>query len=185
MARAGSDVDVKGVLIPPRRYLIGYRHRCEQVNDIGQLEAFLPSLPEDLQRVAAEEKLEGTVYTLQKYLRLAADGNPNMLEVLFSRDQELVKCTPAGERLRAGLAWFAPALDSATGEAAQHLLAARQRFLERDYDAAMAAVLESATLDRDFQDGLARKAMLLCFAVVGEDDERLDGYRRQLATLLY
>jgi len=91
----------------------------------------------------------------------------------------------AGERLRAGLAWFAPALDSATGEAAQHLLAARQRFLERDYDAAMAAVLESATLDRDFQDGLARKAMLVCFAVVGEDDERLDGYRRQLATLLY
>ena len=56
---------------------------------------------------------------------------------------------------------------------------------EGDYDAAMAAVLESATLDRDFQDGLARKAMLLCFAVVGEDDERLDGYRRQLATLLY
>ena len=28
-------------------------------------------------------------------------------------------------------------------------------------------------------------AMLVCFAVVGEEDERLDDYRRRLATVLY
>ena len=76
-------------------------------------------------------------------------------------------------------------MDAAQGEAARHLVEARRLFLARDYDAAMSAVLQSATIDRDFGDGLARKAMLVCFAVVGEEDERLDAYRRQLATLLY
>ena len=101
MAREGSDVDVKGVLIPPMSYLIGCFKRCEQINDPQQISAFLPSLSDELKKVVAEEKLEGTVYTLQKYLRLAADGNPNMLEILFTRDQDLLRCTPAGERLRA------------------------------------------------------------------------------------
>ena len=100
MARGGSDVDVRGVLIPPAPYLVGCFRRCDQVNDPKQLSVFIPALSEDLQRVAAEEKLEGTIYTLQKYLRLAADGNPNMLEILFTRDQEVVQCTPAGARLR-------------------------------------------------------------------------------------
>ena len=66
MERPGSDVDVKGVLIPPRAYLIGCALKCEQVNDPDRLSAFLPMLSEDLRRVAAEEKLEGTVYTRSK-----------------------------------------------------------------------------------------------------------------------
>jgi thioredoxin-like negative regulator of GroEL len=39
--------------------------------------------------------------------------------------------------------------------------------------------------DKTFRGGLARKAMLLCFLVVGEQDEAIDDYRRRLATLLY
>ena len=31
MARAGSDVDVKGVLIPPRRYLIGVNRTASRM----------------------------------------------------------------------------------------------------------------------------------------------------------
>ena len=49
----------------------------------------------------------------------------------------------------------------------------------------MTEILASATADRSYGDGIARRAMLTCFAVVGEDDERLDDYRRRLATLLY
>jgi len=90
-----------------------------------------------------------------------------------------------GERLRSGLPWFDAGLGADGSAAAQHLVAARERFLARDYEAAMSAVLESATEDREFRGGLARKAMLVCFVVVGEDDERLDAYRRRLATLLY
>jgi len=118
--------------------------------------------------------------------RMAASlGDVAQVEDALSGIPEEDENFGAGERLRSGLAWFAPELETASGDAAQHLVAARQQFLSKDYVGAMDAVLESATADRDFQDGLARKAMLVCFAVVGEDDERLDAYRRRLATLLY
>lgn len=90
-----------------------------------------------------------------------------------------------GQRIHDGLPWFDAGLDSAAGEAAEQLRKARLEFLARDYDAAMASILDSVSVDRDFQQGLARRAMLLCFVVVGEEDERLDTFRRRLATLLY
>jgi putative thioredoxin len=91
----------------------------------------------------------------------------------------------AAARLRRGLEWFDATL-SASGPPAEAALAtARQRLLARDLQGAMDLVLESVAADRGFRGGLARQAMLLCFAVVGEEDERLDDYRRRLATLLY
>lgn len=90
----------------------------------------------------------------------------------------------AAQRLISGLPWLDGAF-AADGSAGAPLAAARERFLQRDFQGAMDHILESATVDRDFEKGLARRAMLLCFAVVGEEDERLDAYRRRLATLLY
>ena len=89
------------------------------------------------------------------------------------------------ERLAAGLAWLEAELSDGAGEASRQLAEARRRFLARDLDGAMDGILASVAADRDFRDGLARRAMLLCFAVVGEQEERLDDYRRRLATLLY
>jgi putative thioredoxin len=91
----------------------------------------------------------------------------------------------SGQRLLAGLGWFDDALLADAGVAAQKLLQARQQFLAREYEPAMTSILESVEADRDYQQGLARRAMVLCFLVVGEDDERLDAFRRRLATLLY
>mgnify|MGYP003663922108 CR=1 FL=1 len=91
----------------------------------------------------------------------------------------------AGERITGALAWFADDLGSTGGEAGAKLLQAKQQFLAREYEPAMTSILESVELDRDFQKGLARRAMLLCFIIIGEDDERLDSFRRRLATLLY
>ena len=118
--------------------------------------------------------------------RVAASvGDVAQVEDALSAIPEEEEQFAAGERLRSGLSWFDAGLSEDVGEAAQHLVAARERFLARDYEAAMTAVLDSATADREFRGGLARKAMLVCFAVVGEEDERLDAYRRRLATLLY
>ena len=84
-----------------------------------------------------------------------------------------------------GAEWLEASL-SATGPAAeQALLLARQRFLAGDVAAAMEGVLASVAADKGLRGGLARKAMLLCFAMLGEEDEGLDDYRRRLATLLY
>ena len=122
---------------------------------------------------------------LERARMAASTGDVAQVEEALMGIPEEEEQYAAGERMRAGLAWFAPELDGVEVDAARHLVIARRRFLERDYEGAMSEILESATLDRDFQDGLARKAMLVCFAVVGEEDERLDGYRRRLATLLY
>jgi len=91
----------------------------------------------------------------------------------------------AAQRLLTGVEWLQATLAESAGPAEARLAAARQHFLGGDHAAAMTTILEAVAEDKDCRDGLARKAMLLCFAVVGEEDEQLDDYRRRLATLLY
>lgn len=92
---------------------------------------------------------------------------------------------PAAQRVLSGLALFEAPLAAGGPPAEKALAAARQRVLAQDLPGAMDLVLESVAADRTFRSGLARQAMLLCFALVGEEDEVLDDYRRRLATLLY
>lgn len=88
-------------------------------------------------------------------------------------------------RLIAGADWLDAKLD-AKGPAAEAALAdARRLVAAGDVFGAMARLVDSVTADKSLRGGLARKAMLVCFALVGEDDERLDPFRRRLATLLY
>lgn len=61
---------------------------------------------------------------------------------------------------------------------------ARRSFLEARYEPALAGIVDSAREDRAFGEGLARRGMLLCQGVI-DDIDLVDGYRRQLATLLY
>ena len=89
------------------------------------------------------------------------------------------------QRLLSGIEWLEAKLDANGQPAERALAAARDRLRARDARGAMDQVLESVVADKGFRSGLARKAMLLCFAVVGEEDELLDDYRRRLATLLY
>ncbi len=91
----------------------------------------------------------------------------------------------AAERLRSGLLLFEASLATSGAPAEVALAEARRLVLARDLPGAMDRVLASVAADRDFRSGLARQAMLLCFALVGEESEGLDDYRRRLATLLY
>ncbi|MFT5459611.1 MAG: putative nucleotidyltransferase, partial [Myxococcota bacterium] len=95
-----SDVDLKGVAIPPRAWILGYRRTFAQVDDADTIAAFVVDLTAEEQGIASRTKLEGSVYGLRKFIRLAADANPNILDVLFCRDAEVRRCTPLGRRLR-------------------------------------------------------------------------------------
>ncbi len=106
--------------------------------------------------------------------RAAVDGFPEEDEH-FDQVQRLLDALP----------WLELAAPVAGQPADAALVAARGAFLAGDFDAAMNALLESVAADKTHRAGLARKAMLLCFLVVGEDDERLDAVRRRLATMLY
>ncbi len=103
---AGSDVDVKGVAVPPARYLHGFLHHFEQADAPADLAPFAALLNPEEHAAVGASKLEGVVFELRKFVGLAAEANPNILDLVFCRDAEVRLATPLGERLRAARGLF-------------------------------------------------------------------------------
>ena len=94
-----SDVDLKGVAVPPKAYFFGYLHKFEQADKSSHIEIFRDLLRPVEQEAAASTKLEGTIFNLRKFVALAADCNPNILDVLFCADDGVLFRTPSGDKL--------------------------------------------------------------------------------------
>lgn len=96
-----SDLDVKGVAIPPEEYVFGL-DVFEQADSPEHFKdtRFLNLLTEEERLAANKSKLEGSIYELRKFLKLALDNNPNILDVLFCRDEDVLLwgTMPYGER---------------------------------------------------------------------------------------
>lgn len=75
-----SDEDFKGVAIPPKQYFLGYTHRFEQ----AELKA-----PDD----------DAVIYDIRKFFSLAADCNPNIIEVLHTDPSDHFIVTPIGQMI--------------------------------------------------------------------------------------
>jgi len=95
-----SDVDVKGIAIPPKEYILGCNKVFEQADNQKHIQTYLDLFSGEELKAIKKEKLEGTVYSLQKFMHLATENNPNILDALFCRDQEVRFATIAGEMLR-------------------------------------------------------------------------------------
>ena len=67
---------------------------------------------------------------------------------------------------------------------ARFQLAARQT-LAGDYDQALENFLELLKQNRDYGDGAAQRGLLAVFAMLGDADERVTRYRRQMFALLH
>lgn len=91
----------------------------------------------------------------------------------------------AAQRLHEGLQLFDAELGPDLGAAAGELRKAREAALAGRVDQAMDLTLESIAADKGFGEGLGRRAMLLFFALLGEENEACDPYRRRLAMLMY
>lgn len=101
MNRPDSDVDLKGIAIPPAGYFHGFFHRFEQCNDRNQIKNHFYEILNLEERSRADEgEVEGTVYDIRKFFKLAAESNPNILDTLFCRDSEVRFSTPIGDKLR-------------------------------------------------------------------------------------
>ena len=74
-----SDLDIKGVAIPPAEYLHGFERRFEQAE----------SKDPDL-----------VIYDVRKFISLAAQCNPGIIEILWSDDEDLLALSPLGQKLR-------------------------------------------------------------------------------------
>lgn len=75
-----SDHDVRGVAIAPREYYLGGLHRFDQV-------------------VCNSPDI--TIFCLKKFISLASQCNPNVIEILFVDDSDMLQVSKAGERLLA------------------------------------------------------------------------------------
>lgn len=74
-----SDVDIRGVAVAPREYYLGYSKRFEQAE--------------------FKQPVDMVVYELQKFFRLAADCNPNCLEVIYTHQRDHLLNTVYGNML--------------------------------------------------------------------------------------
>jgi hypothetical protein len=82
---ATSDEDIKGVVIPPAPYFLGFAQNFEQ---------------------AVTTEPDMVVYTITKFFGLAADCNPNIIEVLWGEESDHRIVTPLGRRLLDARAQF-------------------------------------------------------------------------------
>jgi predicted nucleotidyltransferase len=92
-----SDYDYKGVAIPPKEYFLGYAFRFEQFEQ-------KPKKSEETEDEAAgsddqDEVEDKVVFDIRKFINLAADCNPNIIEVLHTDPSSHIVVTKIGERL--------------------------------------------------------------------------------------
>lgn len=74
-----SDIDAKGVFMPPAEYLLGFLQRIEQVDKGWTIDA--------------------CSFTLQRLLQLTVDCNPNMIELFFIEEADWLLSTKVWEEL--------------------------------------------------------------------------------------
>lgn len=76
---ATSDEDFRGVAVAPKSHVIGFAHTFEQQETKGHEDS--------------------VIFDLRKFMSLAAECNPNIIEVLFVDDSDVLECTEAGRLL--------------------------------------------------------------------------------------
>jgi uncharacterized protein len=86
----GSDVDYKGIFIAPKAYYLGLKNIEQKDRGWEQDSNYFPTLNgvKDL-----------VFYELRKYLKLAKDANPNILELLFESSEFYEYIHPVGHKL--------------------------------------------------------------------------------------
>ncbi|MHC5066271.1 MAG: tetratricopeptide repeat protein [Planctomycetota bacterium] len=128
-----------------------------------------------------EAKYAAALAAISKGDAVSAEGQ------LQSIDPDSELAAEAG-RLLEGLVVFDFAASAASPPAAVAIFKGAELLRQGRVADAVESFLASIGEDKSFADGLARKAVLMSFALldkVEDADELLSGYRRQLATLLY
>lgn len=108
-----DDRDEMGVFVEPPEYLLGLKRVGRNARlDTGEI----ATKYERLEHVVARTQPQGvrsgpgdldvTIYTLRKYAKLALNGNPTVLLLLFLQERDLVSAGLLGRELRAHAEWF-------------------------------------------------------------------------------
>jgi len=95
-----SDLDVKGIFVPTLPYYFG----TKSISQIDEKETVKNSvfddLSDELKSVALENGMEGTFYEIRRFLDLASGANPNILDMIFCRDSDVIVSNSSGRMIR-------------------------------------------------------------------------------------
>lgn len=91
-----SDEDFKGVCIKPAACYLGFTQKFEQYESMGNYEG---GNLHKLRHLRGSD-VDLVIYSLDKFAALAADCNPNIIEVLHVADEDVLAIDEFGERLR-------------------------------------------------------------------------------------
>lgn len=78
-ATPASDVDIRGFCCPPPCYVHGWLHQFEQHEQKGDPDV--------------------VIYDVRKFFRLAADCNPNIVEMLFVDESDIISASPEAREI--------------------------------------------------------------------------------------
>lgn len=94
LANELSDLDLKGIVVPPSSVEYDLFHRFEQSENDTELHKRFDHL-----KNPKNPKVESTVYSLRKFMILAANVNPNIMELLWVDPSDFLVMTPVMEKL--------------------------------------------------------------------------------------
>ncbi len=90
-----SDYDYRGIAIPPLSSYIGIVPKFEQTGDGEGLKHVWKNYPEGLVQPEADMQ----VFDIVKFIRLAAECNPSIIEILFTDPKFFIKKHPIMDKL--------------------------------------------------------------------------------------
>ncbi len=102
-----SDYDLRGWGIPPQEYFLTFDKHFEQ-NDqtfkfqeypfAGHLQKYVDA--NKYRQPAPDEEIDHCIYDIRKFFALAAECNPNIIELLFIDENEILICDEFGRWVR-------------------------------------------------------------------------------------
>ena len=96
LANELSDVDVKGIVVPPPSVEYHLYNKFGQAQNSQWLEAKLAHI-----KNPKNPKFESEIYSLRKFFLLAAEVNPNIIELLYTDPKDHFVCEPVMQKLLA------------------------------------------------------------------------------------
>lgn len=96
-----SDIDIKGICIPPSDIYYGFLKSFDQADAKDVIaSACSRYLSEAEQLICQTQVLEGTIFEIRKFFYLFSQSNPNIFDVVFCDDIHVRYETPFGRLIR-------------------------------------------------------------------------------------
>lgn len=110
MARPTSDVDVRGVCLPPLEVRESLYKTFDQYTAGAQKGSWGPNSVRALNKISVHptagqsyvhhQNLDLVIFSLKKFLQLASNANPNVFELLFVDESDVLFSTDAWEKVK-------------------------------------------------------------------------------------